>query len=61
MIKRSAPLEIQSANMETDLSHLDTLVAVAKKKWGTKAFSLMTIPEIKELVHEMAAEEIEVQ
>ena len=41
--------------MEADLSHLDALIGIAQRKWGTKALSLMTIEEIKDLVHEMAA------
>ena len=45
--------------MEADLSQIDTLVGIAQRKWGTKALSLMTIAEIKELVHKMAAKEEE--
>ena len=57
MIKRSAPLDIQTTNMNSELSQLDTLISVAKKKWGTKALSLMTIEELTTMVQQVANED----
>ena len=57
MIKRSAPLDIQTTNMNTELSQLDTLISVAKKKWGTKALSLTNIEELTTMVQQVANED----
>ena len=57
MIRRSAPLDIQTTNMNTEVSQLDTLISVAKKKWGTKALGLMTIAELTTMVQQVANED----
>ena len=43
--------------MQSDLSHLDTLVEFAQKNWGTKALSLMSIEEITEMIQKVANED----
>ena len=43
--------------MQSDLSHLDTLVEFAQKNWGTKALSLMSVEELVSMVQEVADED----
>ena len=42
--------------MEPELSELEKLINYARAKWGTKAFSLMSLTEIEGLVNASAKE-----
>ena len=42
--------------MEPELSELEKLINYARTKWGTKAFSLMSLTEIEGLVSASAKE-----
>ena len=52
MIKRSAPLEMQAANMQAEVERMESILEYAKLNWATKAFSLMDLDDIKVLVNE---------
>jgi len=52
MIKRSAPAEIQMANIAQENAFLERQLNYALNKWSVKAFSLMPTGEIEAFVRE---------
>jgi len=61
MIKRSAPYEIQMANIAPENAFLERQLNYAYNKWSVKAFSLMPIKEIEALVRESRGSSKETQ
>lgn len=57
MIKRSAPQDVQAENLEQEITQLNNLVFYAQRNWGTKALSLASTDDIKNLVNEVIAED----